>query len=465
MASLVSKEEMLKQEKYIATVNSLIKGQGKKAFVYTLGCQQNEADSERIMALLLKMGYEKAQDEKEADILIVNTCAIRDHAEKRALSIIGRFKHYKVARPDIVIGVCGCMTAQKHRADHLKHSYHYVDFTFGTSMLHRLGEFVLSALNKGKRAFYLDEATPEIAEGIPHERESTYRAWVSIMYGCNNFCTYCIVPYVRGRERSRKMCDILAEIKDLVKRGYREITLLGQNVNSYGKDLEDKPTIANLLNEINKIEGDFIIHLMTSHPKDASKEMIEAIKSSKRTKSHFHLPLQSGSDDILTKMNRHYDIERYLGIIERLRENNPDIVLTTDIIVGFPGETEEDFQKTLDIIKKVEFDTIYSFIYSPRQGTPAYSMEQIPEEIKHERYERFCQVQNEIANKLNQKMLNKVYRVLVDGKSKGNEKMYTSRTEGNKIVHFESDTDYTGKFVNVKITRADTFNLFGEIIN
>lgn len=465
MASFVTEQEMLVQQKNIATVYSLIKGQGKKAFVYTLGCQQNEADSERIMSLLLKMGYEKTENESEADILIVNTCAIRDHAEKRALSIIGRFKHYKVARPDIIIGVCGCMTAQDHRANQIKNSYHYVDFTFGTSMLHRLGEFVLNALNKGKRAFHLDEPTPVIAEGIYPNRESTFRAWVSIMYGCNNFCTYCIVPYVRGRERSRKMRDILDEVYDLVKRGYREITLLGQNVNSYGKDLEDKPTIADLLYEINKIEGDFIIHLMTSHPKDASNEMIEAIKSSERTKKHFHLPLQSGSDQILKKMNRHYDIEKYLSIIEKLRENNPDIVLTTDIIVGFPTETEEDFQKTLDIIKRVEFDTIYSFIYSPRKGTPAYSMEQIPEEIKHERYERFCQVQNEIANKLNQKMLGKTYRVLVDGKSKSNEKMYTSRTEGNKIVHFESDIDYTGQFVNVKITRADTFNLFGEIIN
>ncbi len=465
MAIFVSPEEKLKQDKYISAVLSLVGGQGKKAFVYTLGCQQNEADSEKIMGLLLQMGYEKTDDEKEADILIVNTCAIREHAEKRALSIIGRFKHYKVARPDIVIGVCGCMTAQEHRANQLKHSYHYVDFTLGTGALHLLAELVLNALSKGKRRFLLDEETPKIAEGLQSVRESSFRAWVSIMYGCNNFCTYCIVPYVRGRERSRKMQDILDEIRELAKKGYREITLLGQNVNSYGKDLEDKPTIADLLNEIAKIEGDFIIHLMTSHPKDASREMIEAITKDKRTKSHFHLPLQSGSDAVLKRMNRHYDTQRYLDIIKELKSKNPDIVLTTDIIVGFPTETEEDFQKTLDIIKEVEFDTIYSFIYSPRKGTPAYSMEQISEDVKHERYERFCQVQNEIANKLNQKMQGKIYRVLVDGKSKGNEKMYTSRTEGNKIVHFECDTDHTGQFVNVKITRADTFNLFGEIIN
>ncbi|MBO5287015.1 MAG: tRNA (N6-isopentenyl adenosine(37)-C2)-methylthiotransferase MiaB [Clostridia bacterium] len=466
ISNFVSSEEMLKQNEYIANVKSKIKGKGLKAFIYTLGCQQNEADSERMGGLLLKMGYELTDKEEEAQLLMVNTCAIREHAERRALSIIGRFKHYKAKNPDIIIGVCGCMTAQEHRSEQIKHSYHYVDFTFGTGTMHRLPEYVHNALSKGKRLFKLDTDKPQIAEGIPVKRESGYKAWVSIMYGCNNFCTYCIVPYVRGRERSRKMEDILNEVKQLAAEGYRDITLLGQNVNSYGKDLEGKPTIADLLNEISKIPGDFMIHLMTSHPKDASDEMIDALSKCTHSANHFHLPLQSGSDEILKKMNRHYDKERYLKIIEKLREWNKDITLTTDIIVGFPGESEEDFQKTLDIVRSVRFDSIFSFIFSPRKGTPAYLMEnQIPEEIKHERYDRLCNLQNEITLEINKGYIGKTVRVLVDGRSKNNTSVFTSRTEGNKIVHFESKEDYTGKFINVKITRSDTFALYGEIIN
>ena len=457
--------EINKQNEYLSKARAILEGKGKKAFVMTLGCQQNEADSEKISALLQKMGYTLTSKEEEADILIVNTCAIREHAEKRALSIVGRFKHYKSANPDIIIGVCGCMTAQEHRREHFKRSYHYVNFTFGTGAIHRLPEFVYNALNGGKRYFDIDPETPKIAEGLDSVRESTYRAWVSIMYGCNNFCTYCIVPYVRGRERSRKKEDILLEIKDLVKKGYKEITLLGQNVNSYGKDLENRTSISELLDDISKIEGDFWLHLMTSHPKDASDEMIGAIKASPRTSGHFHLPLQSGSDDILKRMNRHYTLEKYLGIIEKLRAENENITLTTDIIVGFPGESEDDFERTLEVIERVKYDSVFSFIYSPRKGTPAASMEnQIPEEIKHERYQRFCDKQNDISKEINDSFVGKSVRVLVDGKSKSNEKMYTSRTQGNKIVHFECDKDYTGSFINVKITRADTFNLFGEII-
>lgn len=465
MGNFVSLQEMNKQNEYIRKVAALNATHAKKAFVFTLGCQQNEADSEKISGMLTEMGYTITENEEIADVLIVNTCAIREHAEKRALSIVGRFKHYKAKNPDIIIGVCGCMTAQEHRREHFKRSYHYVNFTFGTGALHRLPEFIYNSLLGGKRYFDIDPETPEIAEAIKIERASTYRAWVSIMYGCNNFCTYCIVPYVRGRERSRKKEDVIAEVKDLVSRGYREITLLGQNVNSYGKDLPERTNISELLSEISKIEGDFWLHLMTSHPKDASSEMIEAIKSSPRTSGHFHLPLQSGSDEILKNMNRHYDLERYLSIIKKLREDNEDITLTTDVIVGFPGESEEDFQKTLDVMKNVRYDSVFSFIYSPRKGTPAAKMEnQIPEEIKHSRYDRFCQVQNDISKEINESLIGKTVRVLVDGKSKSNENAYTSRTQGNKIVHFESDIDYTGNFINVKITRADTFNLFGEII-
>lgn len=464
--SFVSIGEMKKQRLFIDNVRTQIEGKGLKACVFTLGCQQNEADSERMRGILKSLGYEITYKEDEADLLLVNTCAIREHAERRALSIVGRYKHYKTKNPDLIIGVCGCMTAQEHRIEHFKHSYPYVDFVFGTGTMYRLPEYVSNALNKGKRLFAIDPQTPEIAEGLPVVRESGYKAWVSIMYGCNNFCTYCIVPYVRGRERSRKMTDILEEIKELAKEGYHDITLLGQNVNSYGKDLEDKPTIADLLNEIGKIEGDFLIHLMTSHPKDASDEMIEALKNNKHCANCFHLPLQSGSDAILKKMNRHYDTEKYLSIIDKLRRDREDMVLTTDIIVGFPGETDEDFEKTIEIIKKVKYDSIFSFIYSRRKGTPADKMEDhISEEIKHIRYDRLCQVQNEIAHELNAKYLDKTVRVLVDGKSKNNESVFTSRTEGGKIVHFECDKDYTGQFIKLKITRTDTFALYGEIIN
>ena len=463
--SFVSIEEMNKQRLFIDNVRTLISGKELKACVFTLGCQQNEADSERMRGILKSLGYEITYKEEEADLLLVNTCAIREHAERRALSIVGRYKHYKTKNPDLIIGVCGCMTAQEHRIAHFKRSYHYVDFVFGTGTMYRLPEYVSNALNKGKRLFTVDPQTPEIAEGLPVVRESGYKAWVSIMYGCNNFCTYCIVPYVRGRERSRKMEDILEEIKALAKEGYRDITLLGQNVNSYGKDLENKPTIADLLNEIGKIDGDFLIHLMTSHPKDASDEMIEALKNNPHCANCFHLPLQSGSDAILKKMNRHYDTEKYLSIIDKLREGREDTVLTTDIIVGFPGETEEDFEKTIEIIKKVKYDSIFSFIYSRRKGTPADKMEDhISEEIKHVRYDRLCQVQNEISYELNAKYLNRTVRVLVDGKSKNNESVYTSRTEGGKIVHFQCDTDYTGQFITVKIIKTDTFALYGEII-
>ena len=462
--NLVSAQDMNVQIEYTKKVRELISGKGLKAFVYTLGCQQNEADSERIRGIFLSMGYELTDDEGVADLIMVNTCAIREHAEKRALSVIGRYKHNKARNPDTVIGVCGCMPAQEHRSEQLKHSYHYVDFVFGTGSLHRIPEFVYNALTKGKRLFIKDTEKPQIAEGIPVMRENSYKAWVSIMYGCNNFCTYCIVPYVRGRERSRNPEDVINEVKELVANGYRDITLLGQNVNSYGKDLEGTPTVAYLLNEISKIEGDFWVHLMTSHPKDASTDLIDAIGGSKKIANHFHLPLQSGSDAMLKKMNRHYDKAKYLSIVKELKEKNEGIVLSTDIIVGFPGETDEDFEETLKILKEVEYDLVYTFIFSARKGTPAYSMEdQIPEEIKKVRFERLNNLQNEIAKSKNDAMLGKTYRTLVEGKSKNDETVYTSRTEGGKIVHFSSDIDYTGNFINLKITRADTFNLYGEI--
>ena len=462
--NFVNTDELENQKVISEQVKKLTFGKSFKALVLTLGCQQNEADSEVIRGILKSLGYFITYDDKDADVIIINTCAVREHAESRALSIIGRYKHNKIKNPDMILGVCGCMTSQSHRTEQIKHSYPYVDFVFGTGSAYRLPEFILNVLSGGKRMFLTELERPQIAEGLPVVRESGYRAWVSIMYGCNNFCTYCIVPYVRGRERSRKPEDILREVKSLVDDGYRDITLLGQNVNSYGKDLDGTSTVAYLVNEISKMDGDFYLHLMTSHPKDASCEMIEAVTSSKKSRGGFHLPLQSGSDEILKRMNRKYDTERYLSIINGLRSKNKDIVLTTDIIVGFPGETEEDFQKTLDILEKIKFDSIFAFIFSPRKGTPAYDMEnQISDEIKHERFDRLNKLQNSISLEKNLSYVGKAVRVLVDGKSKNNESTYSSRTSGNKIVHFESDKDYTGQFINVKITRADTFALYGEI--
>lgn len=459
----VSLEEIANQKKYADSVRALTDGKGFKAHIITLGCQQNEADSERISGALVSLGYTVTDDDTSADLIIINTCAIREHAERRALSFIGRYKHNKNKNPDMVLGVCGCMMAQNHRMEQVIR-FPYVDFAFGTGSMHRLPEFVYTALTKGKRKFIKDPDKMQICEDIPVLRKSGYKAWVSIMYGCNNFCTYCIVPYVRGRERSRLPEDIIAEVKELVESGYKDITLLGQNVNSYGKDLDGKPTVAYLINEISKLRGDFWLHLMTSHPKDATSEMIDALANSKYCANCFHLPLQSGSSEILKKMNRHYDIERYLAVVDELKEKCKGITLTTDIIVGFPGETEEDFQKTLDVVAKVRYDSIYSFIYSPRKGTPAAEMEeQIPEEIQKERFNRLVDLQNSISKDFNDSMVGKTVKVLVDGKSKNNDNVYMSRTENNRIVHFESDKDYTGQFINIKITRGDTFALYGEI--
>ena len=467
--------EMQKQNEYIAKIRDLVlgaketTGEVKYAFVQTFGCQQNEADSEKIAGMCLSMGYEICSEPALADLIMVNTCAVREHAEQKALSIIGQYKHLKAAKPDMLIGVCGCMVTQEHRKENIKHSYPYVDFVLGTSSLHRLPELIYTKMKKGKRLYCPEEKEYLVAEGLPIYRESSYRAWVSIMYGCNNFCTYCIVPYVRGRERSRRPEDIIAEVKGLVEAGYKDITLLGQNVNSYGKDAKSDDgeiyDFADLLRDIDKIEGDYHIRFMTSHPKDASKKLIDVIADSKHVAHQFHLPMQSGSDRILKAMNRHYDREKYLSTVTYLRERVPDVTISSDIIVGFPGETDEDFEATLDMLRKVRFDMTYSFIYSPRKDTPAAAMEcQIPDAIKGERMNRLLETQNEIALEKNKPLENKILRVLCDGKSKNNENVYSGRTEGNKIVLFDGNESDTGKFVDILITRAETFALYGAKI-
>ncbi|MBR4873210.1 MAG: tRNA (N6-isopentenyl adenosine(37)-C2)-methylthiotransferase MiaB [Clostridia bacterium] len=438
----------------------------KKVFVMTFGCQQNEADSEKIAGMAMSMGYEVTYEAAEADLIMVNTCAIREHAELKALSTIGQYKHLKAKKPDMLIGVCGCMVTQDHRKDDIKFRYPYVDFVLGTSSIHRLPQLIAEKMEKGKRIYCPEETEYLVAEGLPIHRESTYRAWVSIMYGCNNFCSYCIVPYVRGRERSRRKEEIFEEVKSLVADGYRDITLLGQNVNSYGKDNDDGCDFADLLALLSSIEGNYTIHFMTSHPKDATKKLIDVMATHPHIAPHFHLPMQSGSDTILERMNRHYDTTRYLEILDYMREKMPDVAVTSDIIVGFPGETEEDFEATLDMLRRVKFDMLYSFIYSPRKGTPAAEMEdQIPAEVKSARFERLLAVQNEIALKKNLPLVGKTVRVLCDGISKTNDKVYSGRTDGSKIVFFDGCEEDTGRFVNVRITRAEAFALYGDKID
>ncbi len=463
--------EVEEQRKYVSQICAdndrfaAESGMTRRAFVLTFGCQQNEADSEKLMGMAQAMGYALTDRPEDADLILVNTCAIREHAELKALSIVGQYKHLKAKKPSMLIGVCGCMVTQVHRRDEIKHRYPYVDFVFGTSSIHRLPQLICEKLTRGKRVFCPEEGAYLVAEGLPIHRESGYRAWVSIMYGCNNFCSYCIVPYVRGRERSREMGAIVEEVRGLVADGYKDITLLGQNVNSYGKDSGYPYDFADLLSELDQIDGDYVLRFMTSHPKDADRKLIDVMASSRHIARQFHLPMQSGSDKILRVMNRHYDTAKYLDTVRYMREKMPDVTLTSDIIVGFPGETEEDFAGTLSMLRTVEFDMLYSFIYSPRKGTPASRMEdQIPHDVQSARFERLLALQNEIGLKKNQRLVGKTVRVLCDGVSKNNAALYAGRTEGNKIAFFEGTLEDTGRFIDFKIERADAYALYGQKI-
>jgi tRNA-2-methylthio-N6-dimethylallyladenosine synthase len=435
-----------------------------KYFIQTFGCQQNEADSQRMAGICRMMGYEETDDPSEAKLILVNTCAIREHAEKRALSIIGQYKHVKEADPDVVIGVGGCMVTQKHRADRLKMSYPYVDFVFDTTSLHLLPELVSGALNNSPRRFELS-GDCRIAEGLPSYRSVKHKAWLSVMYGCNNFCSYCIVPYVRGRERSRTKEAIIAEARRLVESGAKDITLLGQNVNSYGKDLGGDYDIASLMRDICRIDGDFRLRFMTSHPKDASDRLIEVMATEDKVVNHFHLPVQSGSNDVLRRMNRRYTAEDYLKTIEKLKSSVPDVSITSDIIVGFPGETEEDFLSTLELIKTVEYDMIFSFIYSPRDGTPAAKMpNQIPSDVSSDRYKRLCDVANAISLNRNSRFIGRKLRILADEVSRTDKTMLTGRAASPRPIHFAAPESVIGSFVDAEIISADTFSLIAKLI-
>ncbi|MBQ4316673.1 MAG: tRNA (N6-isopentenyl adenosine(37)-C2)-methylthiotransferase MiaB [Clostridia bacterium] len=434
---------------------------GKKACVITFGCQQNENDSELMAGILELCGYEITDNSDIAEMIIINTCAIREHAEIRALSEAGQFKGRKANNRNIKIGLCGCMAQQSHRREQIYKSYPYVDFVFGTDMHYKLPEIIKTSFESKKRVSFVTEASHDcfgtISEGMPIRRESSYKAWVPVMYGCNNFCTYCVVPFARGRERSRNKDDVIAEVKSLVERGYKDITLLGQNVNSYNGGCD----FADLLDACASFDGEYRVRFMTSHPKDASSKLIDVIAKNDKVAKHFHLPVQSGSSRVLKLMNRKYDREQYLAKAMEIREKIPDIALTTDIICGFPTETDEDFADTMSLVKTVGFDMIYTFIYSPRVGTVAAKMDgQIPKDVSNARFKALSDMENDIAQSLNEKFVGKTLRVLSDGVNKNG--IPCGRSTQNKIVTFDKFVP-AGEFVDVNIETVGAYALMGKI--
>ena len=431
------------------------------AYVETYGCQQNEADSEKLRGYLTQSGYQIVQEAEGADVVVMNTCAIREHAEQRVFGNLGALTHTKRRHPGQKIFLCGCMAGETKVSDRIKKSYPHVDGVFSTHHLWQFPEILWNVLSRGKRQFYIEDEAGSIAEGIPQVRDSRLKGWVSIMYGCNNFCTYCIVPYVRGRERSRKMEDILAECRCLIESGCKDITLLGQNVNSYGKDLAEDCDFSDLLSEIVKIPGDYLIRFMTSHPRDAGKKLFDTMASSPKIAKQLHLPFQSGSSRVLKAMNRHYDRETYLELVNYAKQVMPDLVLTSDVIVGFPGETEAEFEETITLIQQVHYDSLFTFIFSPREGTPAARMDDpTPKEEKNRRFDRLCAVQNAISEEIHQGYVGKTMRCLVDGKDGD---LLTARTEGGRLVRFSGNENLIDTFQNITIIGSSTWSLSGKM--
>lgn len=440
-------------------------GKQKLACTHVYGCQQNVADMEQLRGMLADMGYGFTEREEEADLILMNTCAVREGAEYRIYGNLGALKRYKEKNRELRLVLCGCMMQEAHVLDYIRRSFPYVDVVFGTHNLVHFPCLLLENLRRRKRVIEVWEDADKIAEGFPVKRENSYSASVTVMSGCNNFCSYCIVPYTRGREKSRAPEHILAEVRELAKNGCKEVKLIGQNVNSYGKDLDCKMTFAQLLREINDIEGVERIQFITSHPKDLSDELIDAMATCKHVCRSLHLPFQSGNNRILKEMNRKYTKEQYLELVRKIKDRMPDITLTTDIIVGFPGETKEDFADTLDVMRQVEFDGVFSFIYSKRKGTPAAKMaDTISKEEKQENFDALLKLQEEIGYRRNQVYVGQTCEVLAEGPSKNNPGMISGRSFHGKIVHFPGTADLTGKIVPVKIQQAKTFYLVGEII-
>ena len=437
-----------------------------KYMIQTFGCQMNEHDSENLAGMLDAMGYEATLMTNDCDLIIYNTCAVRENAELKVYGNLGHLKLAKRKNPDLKIAVCGCMMQQPHVVKEIKSRYKHVDLVFGTHNLYKFPELLTNTMDSDKLLVDVWDVDGEVVEGLRSSRKFELKAFVNIMYGCNNFCTYCIVPYTRGRERSRTPEDIINEIKDLAAKGTKEITLLGQNVDSYGKTLEEDITFAELLRMVNEIEGIERIRFMTSHPKDISDEVIYAMRDCDKVCEFLHLPVQCGSSRLLKKMNRHYTKEDYLRIIEKAKAEIPDIAFSTDLMIGFPGETEEDLLDTIDVVEKVKYDNAFTFIYSKREGTPAAKMEdQILENVKHERFNRVLSKVNEILVDLNASYVGKTVEVLIEGKSKTDESKFTGRTRQNKLVNFavkNPEANLLGTLMNVKITESNTFSLVGE---
>ena len=434
-------------------------------FVETWGCKMNEEDSEKLSGMLSSMNYAPCLDKKEADIIIFNTCCVRENAELKVYGNLGILKNLKKSKPSLIIAVCGCMMQQKGVPEEISKRYPFVDIIFGTHNLHKFPEYLNRVIMGDERIVEIECGSDEIIEGLTINRKSSLKAFVTIMYGCNNFCSYCVVPQVRGREKSRKSEDIINEIKELVSEGYKEITLLGQNVNSYGLGLEEKIDFSKLLRKINEIEGLERIRYMSSHPKDFSDELIDVMAECDKVCNQLHLPVQSGSNRILKAMNRTYTYEDYIEKINKAKSKIPNLAITTDIIVGFPGETEEDFEDTLRLVKEVRYDSAFMFIYSNRKYTRADMMpNQIPDDVKHERFNRLVETVNSICAEINKDYENKVVQVLVEGESKNNKDKLMGRSNNGKLVNFKGNKDSIGKIVNVKITTPRSFSLDGEEI-
>ena len=460
MTVKTEEKEILRQKDFAEKVKNII-GEVKKYLLITLGCQQNESDSEKLHGMLGKMGYTETESLDDADLILYNTCAVRENAEKKLFGRIGALKPYKEKNPDLIIGVCGCMTQQKGMDERFRRYYKYVDMVFGTHSLYAFPEILYKAIEDRLQVRDIRDIDGEVTEGIPIKRQSNVKAYLSVMYGCNNFCSYCVVPYVRGRERSREYKDVLDEAKSIASSGIKEIMLLGQNVNSYNGGL----SFAELVAKVSEIDGIERIRFMSSHPKDIGSELIDVMAQRKNVCNQLHLPVQSGSDRILKIMNRRYTVEKYMGIIDEVKRKIPDVTLTTDIIVGFPGETNEDFYKTMELLKAVRYDSIFSFIYSKRKGTPAAVMEDcLTEEEKHINFDKMLKLQNDISLEKNKAMIGSVQSVLVEGESKTDKLRQCGRSEGGKLVHFASDKDLTGEIVKVKITDVNTWTLSGDMI-
>ena len=458
------------QNEYIEKVHKINEGKNLKYTVLTMGCQLNENDSEKIAGMAQAMGYTKTANIEEANLIVFNTCCVRENAEDRLFGKLGEVKKYK-AKNHAIIAIGGCMMQEKHIVDKLKQSYPYFDIVFGTHTLHKFAKDLYEAIVNNERIEDILDIDGDVIEGIPVKRDDKYKASVLIMNGCNNFCTYCIVPYVRGRERSRRAEEIIAEVKCLAKEGYKEITLLGQNVNSYmrverekGEDVGEINSFAKLLEALEKIDGIERIRFVSPHPKDFTDDVIDVIAKSKKICKIIHLPLQSGSTEVLRKMNRKYTKEQYLDLVQKIKNKIPDVVFSTDIIVGFPEETEKDFEDTLDVVEKVNFEQVFMFIYSRRVGTPADKMEnQVSEEVKHERFDRLKKLADSKVEGNNKKYLNTVQKILVEGTSKTNENVLTGRTDTNKVVNFEGNKELIGKVIDVKIVKDHIWYLEGEI--